>query len=749
MRFKLNSKSVAMYIIYLTALVFLNRVSPCVPFSLGLYFSMLACGTNIIVTPVLYALASIAHFDLFAGLISLFEASFLCLIVFIYRRSKKKLRLECVAYLALALAPYIAFGNWTGPEIIDNGYIIRGICSGAVILFTFFSYKTVYAILFRTMRYRLKEDELLCCAVTYAVFGAGLYNVAGFFIYTAISAMIIIWFVRLCASPSALIFPLVLALPPSLMLLSPEPMTAYLAISVIGLLFRSAGRFASPSACLLSASAYLYFKDGFECTVAIMVLKIILLVILCLLPCIPSAVFMKKLKDRLLVKEVLQDTAIERTRRKTSEKLYRISEVFREIECAFSSLDEDIDDDAMRSRMLEDIKDKCCKLCDKRTKCAKTNVYSGFKKLIDAGCVKGKVNLIDLPSEITVNCGFPAEVMNKLNVLLAEYRRFMLEADNARSGRILLADQAHGVADVMKSCAVELCKSYGEYSAYEEQIKIKLSTAGISCPEVYVSGENTEVNATVCGRADIGVICEILESIFKKKFILKDKICFDNIKSCLIFCPPPRLDAVFGVAYAIKKGEKVSGDTHSVIKINEHSFLMALSDGMGSGEYAQKVSATAISLIEAFYKAEMPEGTVLKTINKLLSFNREERFTCIDIVAVNLNTGLADFVKIGSPAGIIVRDGEIKVLESNSLPLGIIDNLKPTVCTEQLKSGDIVVFMSDGITSAFPSSTELYEFLQGMNPLNPQNFADKILAGAKSRIKEINDDMTVVCTRIF
>jgi len=30
---------------------------------------------------------------------------------------------------------------------------------------------------------------------------------------------------------------------------------------------------------------------------------------------------------------------------------------------------------------------------------------------------------------------------------------------------------------------------------------------------------------------------------------------------------------------------------------------MALSDGMGSGEYARKVSESAISLIEAFYRA--------------------------------------------------------------------------------------------------------------------------------------------------
>ena len=41
---------------------------------------------------------------------------------------------------------------------------------------------------------------------------------------------------------------------------------------------------------------------------------------------------------------------------------------------------------------------------------------------------------------------------------------------------------------------------------------------------------------------------------------------------------PPEYDAAFGVAHAVKDGEKASGDTHSVIKINEHRFMMALCD---------------------------------------------------------------------------------------------------------------------------------------------------------------------------
>ena len=752
MSLKINAKSVALYAIYAAALVFMNKAIDGVPLSLGLYFAMLLCGTNLILTPLCYILASIVHLNLIASVLSVFEGGFLCLVTLLYRKTKRKIRIEAAAYLAISLSPYIAFAQWRGAEqlfFIDNVYALKAIAAVAVIVFAFFCFKTVYAVIFRAMRCKLREDELVCCAVTYTAFGTGFYNLAGFYAYTVLAAGLIIFCVRLARTPSAIIAALIAGIPPALALLSPSSMTAYVAACVASLLFVGAGRVAPSVICAALCALYCYYKGCYDCSVALIVLRALMLFCACLLPSIPSDKYLAGIKNKLLVKSVLPDTAVERNRRRTGEKLYRISEVFREIECAFESLDEEVNDAASRGRMLTELKEKCCKNCERAKRCARTDVYLGFKKLIDAGCVKGKVNLIDLPSEVTLNCSNPTDLLVKLNSLLAEYRRFMLEAENAKSGRHLLADQAHGVAEVMKNCAVELCRSYGERSGLEEELKNKLSAQGISCPELYVNDEAKEISAVVCGKADVKAMAQLFSDYLKQKYLIKDKYNYDAEKSCLVFGAPPRLDAAFGVAYAIKSGEKVSGDTHSVIKINEHSFLMALSDGMGSGEYAKKVSATAISLIEAFYRAEMPEGTVLKTINKLLSFNRDERFTCIDIAAVNLNTGMANFVKIGSPAGIIVREGEIKVLESQSLPLGILDNLKPTVCTEQLKSGDIVVFMSDGITSAFSSATEMYEFMQELKPLNPQNLADKILAGAKERCRAVTDDMTVLCTRIF
>ena len=731
-------------------MLFANYAIKGVPLSFGIFFAMLICGTNIIVALILFVLSSAINLNfIFSGIV-LFQAMFLSLVVFLYRRAGRKIKLEVLFYLIIALAPYVIFSDYFNLNDLGlNPYLVRGIASLVTLAFAFFCFKSIYAIMYRVWRCRLKEDELICLAVVYAVCGAGLYSLLGEAFYLVFSACCAVIAVRICRSPSAFIVSLTIAIPPSAVKLNPSYLTVYLIISVAALAFAGAGRFAPGGVCGIFFAAFMYYKGCFNCAIPLIALYAILLFAGCFLPSLPSGKTYGDIKMRLLVAGVLTDTAVARTQRNTSEQLYRISEVFKEIECAFLALDEDVSDGAARVRILQEIREKCCINCERQKRCELSSVYIGFKKLIDAGCVKGRASLIDLPSEMTLNCSRPTEILNCLNALLIEYRRLITEMENARSGRKLLAEQAHGVAEVMKSCAVELNRTRA-FAGAAESVKKALASGGIACPEVSIGFDGNEVLCVITGKTDIDKLCGIVSKTLQKRFVLKDKVVYGGEKCCLILGAPPRMDAAFGVAYAIKSGEKISGDTHSVIRINDHTFLMALSDGMGSGEYARKVSESAISLIEAFYRAEIPRDTVLKTINKLLSFNRDERFTCIDIVGVDLNTGRADFVKIGAPAGVIVREGEIKVLESTSLPLGILENLRPTVCTEKVKSGDIIVFMSDGITSAFPSASDLYEFLQGLRPLNPQNLADKILAAALDRTNNIpTDDMTVVCTRLF
>lgn len=754
MPIRINVKSALMYIAFAAACIFLNGSATGVPMSLGLYFSLLICGGNLIASPLIYIASSAVHFSLTAFLCSLAEGAFLLAITAIYRRTGKKIRFEAAVYAAMALVPFVTLSDWDAGGalyFIESGYAVRAIAAAVVLILFLFSYKSVYACIFRLGRCRLKEDELFCLAALFTGIGIGAINLAGQFAYCAFAAFGITFSVRFFKGPSAVLCALVLSLPPAATLLDITPVTAYIVISSAGLLFLRAGRAAPCAAACAAFCALGYFDGWYDHGLTLALVRAATIALCCTIAAIPSEKRITLLMDTLTVKKVLTDAAINRERERAGEKLFRISEVFREVECAFKGMDEAADEAEAKKRVAAELKERLCSGCERRQKCEKSVVYTGFYKLVEAGAVKGKVNLIDLPPAVTQNCTKPADVIHELNLLLAEYRRFMTEAENARAGRLMLADQAKGISAVLKNNAVELCREKRGAGEEERNIVKTLASCGIACPELYINGdEREEICAVIVGFADLNAMLAALWRATGERFQLRNKINYGGEKACYIFCRPPRYDAVFGVASIKKSGEKASGDTHSVIRINEHRFLMALSDGMGSGEYARKVSRTAISLIEAFYRAEMPEGTVLETINKLLTFSRDERFACIDICSVDLNTGGAEFVKIGSPAAIILRGGKVKVLESESLPLGILDGLRPTVAKEKLCDGDMLIFMSDGITSAFDSTPELVEFLQPLKPLNPQNLADSLLAGALKRTGgKAEDDMTVLCTRIF
>ena len=90
-----------------------------------------------------------------------------------------------------------------------------------------------------------------------------------------------------------------------------------------------------------------------------------------------------------------------------------------------------------------------------------------------------------------------------------------------------------------------------------------------------------------------------------------------------------------------------------------------------------------------------------------------------------------------------------KVVNFELLPLGILDGVRPTTLSRALTEGDVLVFLSDGITAAFGSSADIADFLCRQPANNPQSLADKLLAEALARAGRAEDDMTVLAVRLF
>jgi stage II sporulation protein E len=255
---------------------------------------------------------------------------------------------------------------------------------------------------------------------------------------------------------------------------------------------------------------------------------------------------------------------------------------------------------------------------------------------------------------------------------------------------------------------------------------------------------------TVFGRYDSAEIARIASEVLGMPLLSGEKVVLSADKFCYTLRKKPRFDAAFGVATKQKEGRRGNGDAHSVIRIDEKRFLAVLSDGMGSGEGAARISASVLSLLESFYRAGMPRKTVLSTVNKLLTFHREESFACLDVAAVDLNSGMAEIVKIGSPLAFIFSQGNLRVLEGDSLPLGMLDEIHPTVFSVTLRADDVLLFLSDGVTDAFGSTADLLDYLKKKTPLNPQALADDVLSAALCRTNGVaKDDMTALAVRLF
>jgi stage II sporulation protein E len=324
---------------------------------------------------------------------------------------------------------------------------------------------------------------------------------------------------------------------------------------------------------------------------------------------------------------------------------------------------------------------------------------------------------------------------------------------NVKTGRDLLASEASGIAEILSGLALETGTLVKYHTRLERTLTNALFKRGFLIEELLIFGEEELITVgliVVMKEFSISQITSTVSKVIGKDMMVFEQEEISEDKCYLSLRRSPPLDAVFGIARAVKDGSPASGDTHATSRITDNRFLAALSDGMGSGESAKEISSASLSLIESFYKAGLKSGLILNTVNRLLSINTEDSSAALDVVVINLFDCSADFIKYGSPYGFIISKGGVKIVEGDSLPLGIIDELKPTVCQTQLSPGDMVVMLTDGISDAFGSSSDMIDFLHTLPAKNPQTFADKILGRAiELSGGKKNDDMTVLAVRIF
>lgn len=236
------------------------------------------------------------------------------------------------------------------------------------------------------------------------------------------------------------------------------------------------------------------------------------------------------------------------------------------------------------------------------------------------------------------------------------------------------------------------------------------------------------------------------------------KVLNDNIKWKLtdenidIYESSDKYKLSIGISRTTKNKSEVSGDSSTQMKLKDGKYLLAISDGMGSGEKARKSSKTAINMLESLLSSGFDKKTSVELINSALNTNIEDdMYATLDICVLDLYTGNAEFVKTGACPTYIKNKEEVRTLKETAMPAGMLTNIELTTYDTDIENGDIIVMCSDGIIESAGQNKEswLKEILGELSTDNVQKIADIIIREAIDNSLGIaKDDMTILVAKV-
>src|SRR5699024_8544294 len=178
-------------------------------------------------------------------------------------------------------------------------------------------------------------------------------------------------------------------------------------------------------------------------------------------------------------------------------------------------------------------------------------------------------------------------------------------------------------------------------------------------------------------------------------------------------------------------------------------------DGMGNGKRAREESEETLRLLQQILQTGIPEKVAIKSINSILSLRTtDEMFATLDLAVVNLHNAYPRFLKIVLTPTFVKRDNQMINIAASNLPMGIIQEFDVEIVNEQLKAGDYLFMMSDGVFDGpkHIANTDVWlkRKINDIETDDPQEIADLILEEViRTQSGHINDDMTVLVAKIM
>lgn len=447
-------------------------------------------------------------------------------------------------------------------------------------------------------------------------------------------------------------------------------------------------------------------------------------------------------------------------------RIREISNVFQELARSFSQLKtigQRREDDALNAT-VETVAKQVCTTCFKQEQCWEKDFYQtyhAFRDTVEMIDVQGAAGKDSVPPELRKRCVRLEQVLPVLHRTADSIKRDLMWQARLQESKDLVAAQLQGVSAIMGELTEELQRENYLSAGYEEHIVAALEQLGLSIRSVdIVSLEEGKVEIEVTQTAAVDMneceklIAPLLSEIVGENITVAEKRT--NEDGCLIavFRSAKVYHVETAVTSAAKDGKILSGDSFATLDVGNGKFAVAVSDGMGNGERAMQESSAAIRLLQQLLKAGFDEQLAIKTVNSVLLLrSKEEIFTTLDLALIDQFNARTEFLKIGSVPSFVRRGREVIAIHGENVPIGILQDIDIQTVEADLREGDLLILMSDGVYDApkhvFDKEEWFMKQIERFDSTEPQAVADMLVELAvRINHGKIVDDMTVLVAKV-
>jgi sigma-B regulation protein RsbU (phosphoserine phosphatase) len=204
--------------------------------------------------------------------------------------------------------------------------------------------------------------------------------------------------------------------------------------------------------------------------------------------------------------------------------------------------------------------------------------------------------------------------------------------------------------------------------------------------------------------------------------------------------------------------KEVGGDFFAYHSFADGRLGVAVGDVSGKGVPAALLMALALNTFETLVDTYPDQGALLTACNgtlaaRMIQSKQNAAFLSVVLDSTHREARVAN---AGLVAPLLWRGGAVEYIESFGLPLGATHAASYTQQTVELRKGDRLLLVSDGIVEAMNGAHELWGFerleaaFRSANTENPAELIDCILAHIRAFTGDApqHDDMTMVAIEV-